>query len=87
MSEKCGHTVMHSVMGFQTHAVLDNQMSRCDIGIQAVHFKLGKDVANSFPLRFASKKLLNLQVRSLYRLIKSKPAKNPPNPSMTLDHH
>ena len=62
-------------------------MSRCDIGIQAVDFKLGKDVANSFLLRFAPKKLLNLQVRSLYVPMNAKPAKNPPNPSMTLDHH
>ena len=50
-------------------------------------FKLGKDVATSFLLRFIQKRLLNLQGMSLYMLIKSKPAENPPNPRLTPAHH
>jgi hypothetical protein len=62
-------------------------MSHCDIEIQAVDFKLGKDVATSSLLRFASKKLLNSQVKSIYVPIEPKPAENPPTRRLTPAHH
>ena len=55
---------------FKTRAILGKHLSHCDIEIHAMDFKLDKDVATSFLLRFTLKKLLNLQGMSLYMPIK-----------------